>query len=63
MLGSEAMGSAVATCDADATVGPRVPNRMTEEDYRAAPVSRHGRLMGIIEREILRSVSSATTPN
>ena len=30
---------------------------MTDEDYGVAPVTRHGRLMGIIEREILRSVS------
>ena len=57
MLVSEAVGGAVATCEAEATVGRRVPNRGTEENYGVPPVTPHGRLMGIIEREILRSVS------
>ena len=63
MLVREAMGGAVATCKADAPVSRGVPDGMTEEEYGAGPVTRHGRLMGIIEREILRSVSLEMAPN
>ena len=59
---SEATNGAVATCEADATVGRHAPNKKTAEDYGVVPVTSHGRLMGIIEREILRSVSLGTHP-
>ena len=61
MLISEAMGGAVATSEADATVGRRVANGKTVEDNWVA-VTSHGRLIGVIEREILRSVSLGNSP-